>query len=292
MWTRVARDAQPHLVTVLGEPGIGKSRLVAEFERRLPDNVTIWHGRCLPYGEALGYWALAMVLKEAAAIRPEDDTEAARAKLGSLVAGVLGTEGDPLEMAQHLALLSGLDVEADRLTSGSDQRILHASVRRFLESFARQRPLCLIFDDLHWADEALLDLIESVATRVREAPLLIVTQARPELLEKRAGWGRGVHSFTSLPLVALHEAAERDLALALCRERGLPIELVAQVGHRPGGNPLFVEELVAMIAEGGRPAGVPSVIKMLIATRLDSLPLGERTAIQRAAIFGSLPILC
>jgi class 3 adenylate cyclase/tetratricopeptide (TPR) repeat protein/transcriptional regulator with XRE-family HTH domain len=288
MWTRVTRDTQPHLVTVLGEPGIGKSRLVAEFEQRLPDDVTIWHGRCLPYGEALGYWALAMVLKEAAGIMAEDDAEMARAKLGILVAGMLGTEGDPLEMAQHLALLSGLDVEADRLTSGGDQRILHASMRRFLEACARQRPLCLIFDDLHWADEALLDLIESVAARVREAPLLIVTQARPELLEKRATWGRGVRSFTSLLLESLSESSEHNMIRALCQEHGLPVELVAQVGHRPGGNPLFVEELVAMIAEGGPAAGVPSAIKMLIAARLDSLPPEERTAIQLAAIFGKV----
>jgi class 3 adenylate cyclase/transcriptional regulator with XRE-family HTH domain/tetratricopeptide (TPR) repeat protein len=288
MWTRVARDAQPHLVTLLGEPGIGKSRLVAEFERRLPADVTVWHERCLPYGEALGYWALALALKEAAGIMAEDDAEMARAKLGNLVAGVLGAEGDSSELAQHLALLSGLDVEADRVMSSGDQRILHASARRFLEARARQRPLCLIFDDIHWADAALLDLIESVAARVREAPLLIVTQARPELLEKRAAWGRGVRSFTSLPLEALNESAEHELVLTLCRERGLPVELVAQIGHRPGGNPLFVEELVAMIAESGQSAGVPAAIKMLIAARLDTLPPEERTIIQLAAIFGKV----
>jgi tetratricopeptide (TPR) repeat protein len=288
MWTRVARDAQPHLVTLLGEPGIGKSRLVAEFERRLPSEVTVWHGRCLPYGEALGYWAVALALKEAAGIMAEDDAELARAKLDDLVAGVLGAEDDPAEMTQHLALLSGLDVEADRVSGGGDQRILHASARRFLEAYAHQRPLCLIFDDIHWADEALLDLIESVAARVREAPVLIVTQARPELLEKRPTWGRGVRSFTSLPLEELDESAEHELVLALCRERGLSVELVTQVGHRPGGNPLFVEELVAMIAEGGRSAGVPSAIKMLIAARLDTLPPDERTALQLAAIFGKV----
>jgi class 3 adenylate cyclase/transcriptional regulator with XRE-family HTH domain/tetratricopeptide (TPR) repeat protein len=288
MWTRVARDAQPHLVTLLGEPGIGKSRLVAEFERRLPSDVTVWHGRCLPYGEAVGYWAFAQALREAAGITAEDDAEVARTKLGDLVARVLRTEGDPLKMAQHLALLSGLDVEADRITSAGDQRILHASARQFLEACARQHPLCLIFDDIHWADEALLDLIESVATRVREAPLLIVTQARPELLEKRTAWGGGVRSFTSLVLASLSKSAEHDLALALCRERGLPADVVAEIGHRPGGNPLFVEELVAMIAEGGPSSGVPSALKMLIAARLDTLPPQERMALQLASVFGKV----
>ncbi|HSH83275.1 MAG TPA: AAA family ATPase [Herpetosiphonaceae bacterium] len=288
LWARVSREAQPHLVTLVGEPGIGKSRLVAEFERRLPDQVTVWHGRCLPYGQALGYWALTMALKEAGGITAEDDTAIARAKLGDLVARVLGPEDDRLDVAQHLALLSGLDREADRVISGGDQRILHASARRFLEAFARQRPLCLIFDDLHWADGALLDLIESVAARVRDARLLIVTQARPELLEQRPAWGRGVRSFTSLPLTALDESAEYDLVLALCRERNLPIEHVATVGRRSGGNPLFVEELVAMIAEGGRSTGVPSLIKTLIAARLDALPPEERAALQRAAIFGKV----
>jgi tetratricopeptide (TPR) repeat protein len=288
MWLRVSQEAQPHLVTILGEPGIGKSRLVAEFERRLPGEVTVWHGRCLPYGEALGYWALAMALKEAAGIMADDEAETARTKLGNLVAGLQGLEGDPLEVARHLALLSGLDVEVDRLTSGGDQRVLHASTRHFLEAFARQHSLCFIFDDIHWADEALLDLIESVAARVREAPLLIVTLTRPELMEKRATWGRGVRSFTSLTLEALNESSEHELVLALCRERGLPVELVAKISHSAGGNPLFVEEMVAMIAESGPAAGVPSMIKMLIAARLDTLPPEERTVIQLAAIFGKV----
>jgi tetratricopeptide (TPR) repeat protein len=295
-WLRVEQRAQPHLVTVLGEPGIGKSRLVAEFERRLPVAVTTWHGRCLPYGEALGYWALSMVLKEAAGIVAEDDPEAARAKLGMAVAVVMGPGGDPLEVARHLALLSGLDVEADGLPGGGDQRVMHASARRFLEAAARQRPLCLVFDDIQWADDAMLDLIEAVAGRVREVRLLMVTLARPELVEKRAAWGRGVRSFTSLPLEALDEAAERELMLALVRQRGLAATLADKVGRSAGGNPLFAEELVAMMAEGaasaaataGATAQVPSLIKMLIAARLDSLPAEERIVIQLASIFGKV----
>jgi class 3 adenylate cyclase/tetratricopeptide (TPR) repeat protein len=286
-WARVTRDTQPHLVTLLSEPGIGKSRLVSEFECRISGEVTIWHGRCLPYGEAFGYWALAMALKEAAGIVAEDDAETARGKLGNLVAQVTESEGEALEVARHLALLSGLDMERDRLPGSSDQRLLHASARRFFEHFSRRHALCVVLDDIHWADMALLDLIESIAGRAREAPLFILTMARPELMEKRPAWGRGVHSFTSIKLEPLNETAEHDLILALCSNHDLPIELAKAISRNTGGNPLFVEEMVAMIAERGSSAEIPSMIKMLIAARLDSFFLKERTTIQLAAVFGN-----
>lgn len=289
IWKQVAYASQPHLVTILSEPGIGKSRLAAEFERWLPTNVTIWHGRCLPYGEALGYWALAMALREAAGITPDDEAELARAKLGELVAEVIELEeGNSPEVARHLALLSGLDVASDRLANSGDQRILHISVCRFVEAYARQHPLCLMIDDIQWADEALLELIEIVAARVQNAQLLIVTLARPELIEKRATWGRNLRSSTSLQLKALNESAEYELIQELCLKRGIPVEFVSKVSQSTGGNPLFIEEVVAMVAEGGSPADVPSVIKMLIAARLDTLPMKERTAIQFAAIYGKV----
>ena len=285
-WTRVARERRPHLVSVLGEPGIGKSRLVAEFERRALDEALVLHGRCLPYGEALGYWALAAALKEAAAITGEQDAAAARAQLGDLVSVTIAADEEPAEVARHLALLCGLDSEADRTGPTVDQRTLHGSVRRFLEALARQRPLCLIVEDLHWADGALLDLVEFVASRVQDTPLLIVTIARPELLETRPAWGGGVRAFTSLPLQPLGDEDGRALIAALCREHGLPNVLSEQVGRGAGGNPLFAEELVAMVAERGAEAGVPSAIKALISARLDALPTEQRLVLQRAAVIG------
>jgi class 3 adenylate cyclase/tetratricopeptide (TPR) repeat protein len=288
IWTKVAREARPRLVTVVGEPGIGKSRLVIEFERRLPAEATVLHGRCLPYGEVLGYWALATALKEAAGITAEDDPVTARAKLGELVGQAIGPTdrpGDPTEIARHLALLGGLDVEADRAAPAPDQRRLHISVRQFLEAYARRRPLCLLLEDIHWADDALLDLIEFVAGRVQASPMLVLVQARPELLELRPAWGRGVRAFTSLSLEPLDEPSARELVLALCRERGLPPEMAEQIGRGAGGNPLFAEELVAMVAERGV-VGIPSAIKTLIASRLDAFPAEERRALQLAAVFG------
>jgi DNA-binding SARP family transcriptional activator/class 3 adenylate cyclase len=291
IWTKVSRDSRPHLVTVLGEPGIGKSRLIVEFERRARGlgDVLLLHGRCLPYGEALGYQALAMALREAAGITAEDGAEPARGKLGDLAAAVIGSpggEGDPREIARHLALLSGLDIEADRAAE-ADDRTFQASIRRFLEALARRHPLCLLIEDIHWADQALLNLLEFVASRAQAAPLLIVTQARPELLEKRPTWGGGVRAFTSLPLEPLDGGAGKKLAKALCRERGLSGEMADWVARAAGGNPLFAEELIATIAERRGELGTPSSLKALISARLDSLPSAERRAMQWASVFGT-----
>lgn len=295
IWLKAVREARPHLITVLGEPGIGKSRLAAEFERRFCADALVLHGRCLPYGEALGYWALTTVLKEAAGITPDASADTARSKLTDLVSRAIKSDGnagesedDLAEVSRHIALLSGLDTLADRSAKPADQRTLHASVRRFLEALARRKPLCLMFEDIHWADDALLDLIEFVASRAREAPLLIVTQARPSLLEKRPNWGGGVRAFTSLPLEPLDEVSGRELILALCRERGLAESVAKQVGRGAGGNPLFAEELVAMTAERGTEAGIPTAIKLLISARLDALPPAQRNTLQLAAVFGKM----
>jgi tetratricopeptide (TPR) repeat protein len=237
----------------------------------------------------LGYWALADVVKEAAAITVADTMETASRKLAEKVAaafGQIGAEWDLEEITHHLALLSGFEVESDRATSLSDQRSLHVSVSRFIEALASSQPLCMLFEDLHWADDALLDLIEFLAARAHEVPLLIVVQTRPELLEKRPAWGRGVRGFTSLSLEPLDERHEHDLILQLCREHGLAEDVAEQIGHGAAGNPLFAEELVATIAERGRAKGIPSAIKALIAARLDALPGEERRAIQFAAVIG------
>ncbi|HEU5103567.1 MAG TPA: BTAD domain-containing putative transcriptional regulator, partial [Roseiflexaceae bacterium] len=291
MWARAARESRPQLITVLGEPGIGKSRLLAEFERGVLalGDTTLLHGRCLPYGEALGYGALSMALHEAAGVVPADDPQMARHKLGDLVADVVGAtaaEGDPGEIARHLALLSGLDSAADRAAVQADERTLQTSVRRFLEALARRRPLCLLIEDIQWADETLLNLLEFVAARTQGVPLLIAAQARPELLERRPTWGGGLRAFMSLHLEPLDQDAGLALARALCHERGLPLAAIERVGRVAGGNPLFLEELIATIAERPDELGIPSAIKALIAARLDRLGPEERQIIARASVFG------
>ncbi len=291
IWVKVVREERPHFVTVLGEPGIGKSRLVAEFEGSVLNEALVLHGRCLPYGEVLGYWALAEILKEATGITATDDRETTYRKLGDLVAQVIGqTEAvwDPREITRHLALLSGLEIDMNQSAALADQSALHVSVRRFIEALAHSQPLIVLLEDLHWADDALLDLIEFMAARVHDVPLLILVQARPELLEKRPAWGRGVRGFTSLSLEPLDEGNGHELVLQLCKEHGLSEEVMQRIGRGAAGNPLFAEELVATIAERGGTTGVPSAIKALISARLDALPPEERRAIQLAAVIGKV----
>ncbi len=289
---KVLREERPQLVSVLGEPGIGKSRLVHEFEGRVMVSTTVkvLHGRCLPYGEAVGYRALTMALFEVAGITPDDAADAARAKLHQLVTSALrSTDHETIpvtEIERHLALLSGLDTDVDRVGSPPDERTMHVSVRRFLEALARRRPVCLLIEDLHWADEALVSLLEHLAERTLTAPLLIVTQARPELLEKRPTWGGGIRAFTSLLLEPLDGEAGLTLADALCRERGLATSSAEPISRMAGGNPLFVEELCAALAEGREAGGVPSALRALISARLDALPADEKRALQHAAVFG------
>lgn len=288
IWLRVVHETRAHLVTVVGDPGLGKSRLVAEFEKRFCAKARVLHGRCLPYGEALGYWALTTALKEAVGISAQPDAVAGRAQLEQSARKILLADGeaDTTDLTRHLALLSGLDTTEDRSGNPPDQRALHASVVRFFVALARRQPLCWLVEDIHWADDTLLDLIEFVAGQAKDAPLLILTQARPSLIEKRPSWGTGVRAFTSLALSSLNAQAGHELVEALCREHGLAANVVDEVGRGAGGNPLFAEELVATIAERGQTGGVPSAIKALIAARLDALPPGERLLLQLAAVFG------
>jgi class 3 adenylate cyclase/tetratricopeptide (TPR) repeat protein len=288
---RILREQRPHLVSVLGEAGIGKSRLIAEFERRILErsDVKLLHGRCLPYGETVGYRALAMALYYIAGITPDDQPEAARERLGQIVRETLNPlPNDPNahQIERHLALLSGLATRDDVAGSPAEERSVHVSVRRFLEALARTRPICLLIEDVHWADDALLTLLEHVAERATAAPLLIVTQARSELLDRRPAWGGGVRAFTSLQLEPLDAEATRTIADALCRERGLSPEIAQEVSRAAGGNPLFAEELCAAMAEGGESGQVPTLLRPLISARLDALPAAEKRVLQYAAVLG------
>jgi class 3 adenylate cyclase/tetratricopeptide (TPR) repeat protein len=289
--TGVLREQRPHLVSVLGEPGIGKSRLIAEFERRAlaPNQVKPLHGRCLPYGEVVGYRALAAALYQAAGITPDDPAEVARARLAALVTSTLSAplpDQDARELDRHVALVCGLDTVDDHGGSQPDERSIHVSLRRFLEALARDQPVCLLIDDIHWADQALLSVLEHVAERARAVPLMIVTQARPELLDKRPTWGGGIRAFTSLLLEPLGWDAGLVLAGRLCHDRGLSPTSAQRISRMAGGNPLFAEELCAAMAEGSEASGVPSALRALISARLDALPADERRALQYAAVFG------
>jgi class 3 adenylate cyclase/tetratricopeptide (TPR) repeat protein len=272
---RTVRDRRAHLVTIYGEPGVGKSRLARDFVAGL-EGVRVLVGRCLPYGEGITYWPLAEMVKASAGIVDDDPAEEARAKLLAVV--------EHEAVADLLALASGLveAVETDR----SGQEFAWAA-RGWAESLAAAEPLVLGFEDIHWSEEPLLRLIEHLASWVREAPLLILCLARPELLEVYPAWGGGRVRGVTIELGALAREDAEKLVHALLADAALSPDLRAGVLDKTEGNPLFVEETVRMLAEGadGRVA-IPDTVQALIAARIDALPRGAKLVLQRASVIG------
>ncbi|HEX8771609.1 MAG TPA: AAA family ATPase, partial [Acidimicrobiales bacterium] len=286
VWSRTITERRPHLVSILGEPGVGKSRQLAEFQRLVASEGQAVSGRCLPYGEALTYAPLSVAFRQAAGATADDPPPTARQKLGELVQSLDPVGQGAQEMARHLALLTGLDDDRDRAGGLVDERTLHNSARRFLEALARQRPLCLVLEDVHWADEALLDLVQAIARGAKGVPLLIITLARPELLERRPDWGGGLAAFTSISLEPLDVASTETLVAELGKAHNLPEAVQLQIASKSGGNPLFVEELVATVAEGDGLSGVPASLTSLLLARLDALPAEQQAALRQASVLG------
>ncbi len=288
-WEKVVQEKRPHLVSILGEPGVGKSRLVSELEKQFFAEALVLRGKCLPYGGMLGYSALAQAIKNMAGIPSDIQSAAVREKLSGFVSNLWKSEemhGTPEEITRHLLLLHGIETGDEEGAALPDSRTLYTSVRYFLEALSRKKPVCLILDDIQWADNALLDFIEFVASRAQNAPLLFLTLARTELTEKRPTWGGGVRGFTSLFLEPLDETSTREMVRALCKEHELDEARVAQICRVAGGNPLFAEELAATVMEKKMDA-VPSTIKALISARLDMLSTEERKTLQVASVMGS-----
>jgi class 3 adenylate cyclase/tetratricopeptide (TPR) repeat protein len=251
-YERATRQRTPYLFTILGSAGIGKSRLVREFLDRADGEATILLGRCLPYGDGITYWPLLQVLRRL------DDAEA----------GVL-----------HERLTRG--------GAGIAEEIAWAT-RTLMERVARERPLVVVLDDLHWAEPTFLDLVEHVADWSREAPLLLVAVARPDLLDARPTWAGGKLNSTSILLESLSEHESERLIDALLSRRHFTPAVRRRVVEAAEGNPLFVEQMVAMATENetnGEPA-VPPTIQALLAARLERLPSAERATVERASVVG------
>jgi len=259
---RAAGERTCHLVTVLGDAGIGKSRLGLEVAVRLEDRARVLTGHCHSYGEGITFLPLAEVVRELtggadsleAVLAGADDAEAVAAG----IAGMLGAAPSVGEAA-------------------------FAAVRRLLELAARE-PLVVVFEDIHWAEPTMLDLLEYLAEWTRDAPLLLLCLARPELLELRPGWGGGKLNATTMLLEPLSLDACRALAEGLGLAHRGSVERVVEVS---GGNPLYVEQLLAFAAEGWDGLEIPPAIQALLAARLDRLAAAERSAIEAAAVVGA-----
>ena len=279
-WERVELERRPHLITVLGDPGVGKSRLAAEFTERIAARGGhVVRGRCLPYRERSAYGAFAMQIKDLAGIFDSDDVDVATGKLRALVERLVGKEEAEV-VAGHIAILLGLETKA----TAPDRDSLFQSVRVFIEAGARDEPTAFVFEDIHWADPALLDLIELLAARLQDLPVLLLTLTRPELLDTRPTWGGGLLAYNALSLEPLGGSDAAELALHLL---GADAK-AAQVAEAAEGNPLFIEQLAAVLSERGSSAteSLPTTIRGLVSARLDALPPEERDVILDASICG------
>jgi DNA-binding SARP family transcriptional activator/tetratricopeptide (TPR) repeat protein len=274
-------DRSCQLFTILGTPGVGKSRLVREFVDDVDAEAVVARGRCLPYGEGITYWPVLEAIRDVADLDDADSVPASLDKLAALL-----DEAEEAEaIAQRLGEVIGL---SDHVSSPDES---FRAVRTFFEALARRVPLVLVFDDIHWGETTFLDLVDHVAERTHEAPLLLVCVARPELHEVRPHWGGGRLNATSVLLEPLSEAESAQLVDNLSSSTEIDEPTRHQIVERAGGNPLFVEEMLALLLEDdplGSVLDVPPTIQALLAERLDRLSDDEHAAIEAAAVEGKL----
>jgi class 3 adenylate cyclase/tetratricopeptide (TPR) repeat protein len=294
---RASRTAQ--LVTIVGETGIGKSRLVLEFFRRMQaglDAVAFRLGRSPPYPDGVSFWALGEIVKAQAGMLETDGAAAAGQKLHAAVRDLVSVTAEAARIEGHLRSLVGLDAPAQ--ARGDQRGAAFAAWRHFLEALARRRPLVLVFEDVQWADDGLLDFIEHLAGWSRDVPLLILATARPELRERRPHWGKD-DLVTEVPLPPLSEREARELVSSLAGERALSTFATDTIVASAAGNPLYSVEFVRMLADRGLLAPgsdtapialgalpVPESVRSIIASRLDSLPAEEKAVVQAGAVMG------
>jgi class 3 adenylate cyclase/tetratricopeptide (TPR) repeat protein len=261
---RATEEQAPQLVTLVGEPGIGKSRLVHELS--CGSGGLIWRrGRCLPYGDGVSFWALGEIVKAQLGIFESDAPERAEEKLLAAV--------DDGWVAGHLRTLVGIGELEESL--GDRRAEAFAAWRRFLTAVADEQPLGLVLEDIQWADDGLLDFVTHLVEWAQECPLVVLCTARPELLQRRPAWGTTV-------VVAPLSDDDTERLLAGLTEDDAPGDLVA----RAAGNPLYAEQYARLLGEGGSPDEVPTTVQGIVTARLDGLPADEKALVQDAAVIG------
>jgi class 3 adenylate cyclase len=284
---RARTEQSVQLVTLVGVPGIGKSRLVAELFQITeadPDLISWRQGRSLPYGERVSFWALGEIVKAHAGILESDDAGAAEEKLVAMVEALSEEEREREWLVRQTRPLVGLE-GADR----TEREEAFAAWRRLLEAAAEERPLILVFEDLHWADDGLLDFVDHLADWATTVPLLIVGTARPELLDRRPGWGGGKRNAFTLSIGALTDDETAQLLQRLLDRAVLDADAQQAVLQRAEGNPLYAEEYARMLTEhDGGDLPLPETVQGLIAARIDGLAPEEKSLLQDAAVIGKV----
>jgi class 3 adenylate cyclase/tetratricopeptide (TPR) repeat protein len=291
-FARSAGERACHLFTVVGPPGVGKSRLLAEFLAGLDGGATVVRGRCLPYGEGITYWPALEVVRQLVGYAEDDAPDVLRHGLARLLAG---DERRAL-VASRIESLFGLGPPA-----GTSDEAAWA-VRRLFEAAAGEAPLVVVLDDIQWGESTFLDLVDHVADWSRDAPILLVCLARPELLELRPGWGGGKLNASSILLEPLGADESKQLIAGLLDDDRVPAEAVDRVVRAAAGNPLFVEEMLALLVDAGAlrrteegwsaveldSVPVPTSIRALLAAGLDRLSPEERTVLETGAVEGEV----
>ncbi len=261
-------DRRCRLVTVVGEPGVGKSRLTAELIDRVRRRARVVRGGCLSYGAGITYWAVAQIVRQLAGIRETDSAEQVRARLAEFCEPIANGAAVAAQIANVLGV-------SDAATSPEE---LGWAVRRFLAAAAREQPLVVVVDDIHWAETAFLDLLAQLPARLVDAPVLLVCSARPDLLDSDPAWPVAVR---------LEPLTGADLD-SLLESLGAPATARERIAQTAAGNPLFAEELVAWVAGGGDLAELPAGLNALLGARLDKLEATARDALDRAAVEGDV----
>jgi len=291
-FARSSRERAVSLVTLLGPAGVGKTRLVAEFLAQARENATVLNGRCLSYGREITFWPIAEMVRQAAGITESDRAHEARAKVARLIDSIEDAEFIEEQISSVLGLSGNPPVPGE----------IFWAIRRFFETVARDGSLVLVFDDIHWAETMLLDLIEHLGGASRGVPILVVCLARAELVEQRPGWGGGRLDATTLVLGTLGREESSRLIDNLFGSVEIDEEARERILEAGEGHPLFLEELVAMLIEDGEllrwqdgrwvassalsEVPIPPTIQALIGARLDRLGAAQRVVLEHASVVG------